>query len=112
MSQGVESHTLRQCNHYASHDLPHYATTQVQCDMITWTHQYGHEIHSFINNMVYVYLNFILYLLDKHLQSILLTLLCLRGSVGYLIPYLVVTAYLSIATSHHLKGLKLNYGLR
>ena len=35
------------------------------------------------------------------LQSFLLTLSCLRGSVGISIPYLVVTAYLSIATSHH-----------
>ena len=59
------------------------------------------EIHLFINTMVYFHLNSSLYLLDKHLQSLLLTLLCLRGSVGYFILYLVVTAYISIATSHH-----------
>jgi hypothetical protein len=66
-SRGVESRALRQRNH-ASRDLPYRATARAQRDATTWTHQYGHEIHSVINKMVYFYLNFILYLLDKHLQ--------------------------------------------
>jgi hypothetical protein len=68
-SRGVESRALRQRNRYASRDLPYRATARAQRDATTRTHQYGHEIHSVINKMVYFYLNFILYLLDKHLQS-------------------------------------------
>ena len=57
--------------------------------------------HSFINTMVHFHLILSFTYEDKHLQSFLLTLSCLRGSVGTSIPYLVVTAYLSVATSHH-----------
>jgi hypothetical protein len=67
-SWGVESHTLRQHNRYASCDLRYWATARAQRNATTRTHQYGHKIHSIINKMVYFNFNFILYLLDKHLH--------------------------------------------
>jgi hypothetical protein len=66
-SRGVESSALRQHNRYTSHNLPYRATARVQRDTTIQTHQYRHEIHSYINKMAYFHLNFILYLLDKHL---------------------------------------------
>ena len=66
-SRGMESRALRQRNRYVSHNFPYRATARAQCDTTTRTRQYE-EIHLFINSMVYFYLDFILYLLDKHLQ--------------------------------------------
>ena len=59
---------------------------------------YGQELHSFINMFGIHSFDLPLTYYIKHLQSFL-TLSCLRGSVGFIIPYLVVLDYLIIATS-------------